>query len=234
MTRTRLLLVDDHAILRETLKMLLRTHPDLDVVGEAKDANEALTQTQHLQPDIICLDLSLPGGGGRLLTQLLERSPRSRVLVLTMHSDPATLRAMMGLGATGYIVKSSSPSILLAGIRAVAVGNTYVDPSLKNEAPPPPVRGGSPAKLSEREREVLRLLAQGFSHARIAELLFLSTKTVETYRTRLGHKLHLRDRADLVQYARAAGLLDELGETPGAASSQVSPPTAKDESADDS
>jgi two-component system response regulator NreC len=212
MKRTRLLLVDDHAILRETLKMLLRTHPDLDVVGEAKDATEALEQAQRLQPDIICLDLSLPGGGGRILSRLLEQVPRSRVLVLTMHSDPATLRAMMALGATGYIVKSSHPSVLLAGIRAVAVGETYIDPSLQTIAPPPLARGESVAKLSQREREVLRLLAQGCSHARIAEILFLSPKTVETYRTRLGHKLHLRDRADLVQYALAAGLLDSTGE----------------------
>jgi two-component system response regulator NreC len=208
MKRTRLLLVDDHAILRETLKMLLRTHPDLEVVGEAKDAAEALTQTQLLQPDIVCLDLSLPGGGSRVLSQILEFSPRTRVLVLTMHSDPATLRAMMALGAAGYIVKSSHPTVLLAGIRSVAVGETYVDPSLQEEAPPPPSRREPTAKLSEREREVLRLLAQGCSYARIAELLFLSPKTVETYRTRLGHKLHLRDRADLVQYALATGLLE--------------------------
>ena len=214
MKRTRLLLVDDHAILRETLKMLLRTHPDMEVVGEAKDAAEALTQTQLLQPDIVCLDLSLPGGGGRVLSQILEVSPRSRVLVLTMHSDSATLRAMMALGATGYIVKSSHPSVLLAGLRSVAVGESYIDPSLQVEAPPLPSRGETVAKLSDREREVLRLLAQGCSYARIAEQLFLSPKTVETYRTRLGHKLHLRDRADLVQYALAAGLLETPNESP--------------------
>jgi two-component system response regulator NreC len=224
MKRTRLLLVDDHAILRETLKMLLRTHPDMEVIGEAKDAAEALTQTQLLQPDIVCLDLSLPGGGGRVLSQILEVSPRSRVLVLTMHSDSATLRAMMALGATGYIVKSSHPSVLLTGLRTVAVGETYIDPSLQEEAPPPPLRGVTTAKLSDREREVLRLLAQGCSYARIAELLFVSPKTVETYRTRLGHKLHLRDRADLVQYALAAGLLEAPNEsTPDPAQTPGSP-----------
>jgi DNA-binding NarL/FixJ family response regulator len=214
MKQTRLLLVDDHAILRETLKMLLRTQPDMEVVGEAKVAAEAVTQTQLLQPDIVCLDLSLPGGGGSVLSQILEVSPRSHVLVLTMHSDSATLRAMMALGATGYIVKSSHPSVLLAGLRSVAVGKTYIDPSLQMEAPPSLRHSKMVEKLSKREREVLRLLAQGCSYARVAELLFISPKTVETYRTRLGQKLNLRDRADLVQYAFAAGLLETPNEFP--------------------
>jgi DNA-binding NarL/FixJ family response regulator len=208
MKRIRLLLVDDHAILRETLKMLLRTQPDFEVLGEAKDASEALAQVELLHPDIVLLDLSIPGGGGRIVAQMIAASGRPRVLVLTMHTEPATMRAMIALGASGYIVKSSSPSVLLTGLRTVAVGQVYIDPTLSTETSQSSGRVMPKVPLSEREREVLRLLAQGCSHARIAELLFLSTKTVETYRTRLGRKLDLRDRADLVQYALAAGLLD--------------------------
>jgi DNA-binding NarL/FixJ family response regulator len=213
MKQTRLLLVDDHAILRETLKMLLRTQAELEVVGEAKDASEALFQAEVLQPDVVLLDLSIPGGGGRIVSQIIALSPRTKVLVLTMHSEPATMRAMIALGARGYIVKSSSPAVLLSGLRSVADGQIFIDPSLRDEGEAKSGPRGAKAPLSEREREVLRLLAQGCSYARIAELLFLSTKTVETYRTRLGRKLNLRDRADLVQYALAAGLLDSTTES---------------------
>ncbi len=206
MPATRLFLVDDHAILRESLQLLIGSQPDFEVVGCAAGFADAFRGIQELQPDVVCVDLSMPGESGlRLIQQVAPRVAYTRWLVLTMHDDPSYLRAALTAGCNGYVLKSSRPAVLLAAIRAVARGELVIDEAVCEH-----LRRGRPAsaELSHREREVLGMLAQGLSHRQIAERLFLSAKTIETYRTRLGKKLGLCDRADLVRYAVEFGLFE--------------------------
>ena len=217
MDKTQLMLVDDHKVLRSGLRTLINQQPDLEVVAEANTAREALELATHLQPDLVVLDLTLPGGGSlELINELVENGPLPRVLVLSMHNDPAYARAALGAGATGYVVKTVSEEDLLAAIRAVRRGKAVVD--LDDEARTASVFGTSglqavrsPARatvgLSPREREVLRLLGQGHSNQAIAERLDLSPKTVATYRARIAEKLGLKTTADFVRYATDTGLL---------------------------
>lgn len=205
MPTTRLFLVDDHAILRESLQLLISSQPDLEVVGCAGGFADALRDIPELAPNIVCMDLSMPGESGlRLVQQLCGRVADTRWLVLTMHDDPSYVRAALAAGCKGYVLKSSRPAVLIAAIRAVARGELVIDEAVSEQIELG--RSGS-AELSQREREVMGMLAQGLSHRQIAERLFLSEKTIETYRTRLGKKLGLSDRADLVRYAVEFGLL---------------------------
>jgi two-component system response regulator NreC len=217
MAKIRVLLADDHAILRSGLRMLLSAQPDIDVVGEAEDSAEALRQACRLGPDVLLLDLTMPKGGGLpLLEQLHQRCPSVRVLVLTMHDDLALVRAALAAGACGYLVKTTADAELLTAVRAVARGRTFVDldvpaeqlTTLLGHAPERPSGPVRPAdRLSEREREVLLLLAEGYTNQAIADRLDLSVKTVETYRARIGDKLDLRTRPDFVRFAVETGLL---------------------------
>jgi two-component system response regulator NreC len=215
MLEARLLLADDHAVLRAGLRLLLDAQPDLKVVGEAGDGHEALALAESLQPDLILLDLSMPGlGGMQSLLPLRKAAPAARVLILTMHDDQGYLRQALQRGAAGYVLKKAADTELLSALRAVLRGEVYVHPSLTKsllEGLLPPSAGTAPSSpwetLSEREREVLNLVARGHTSAEIADRLSLSAKTVETYRARGMEKLGLRSRAALVQFALARGLL---------------------------
>jgi DNA-binding NarL/FixJ family response regulator len=215
MARIRILLADDHAVLRTGLRMLISSQRDLEVVGEASDGDEAVRKATALRPDVALVDLSMPGSGGlKAIERIRHAAPLTRVLVLTMHDVPAYLRASLAAGASGYVVKRSADSDLLAAIREVHRGHTVLDPSLEDRAAHGSLRrrGGvgsttPTALLSQREREVLELVAQGFTNQQIADRLGLSVKTVETYRARLVDKLGLQSRAELVRYALDSGVL---------------------------
>lgn len=218
----RVLIADDHAVLRSGLTMLLAAQGDIAVVGEAADGNEVTGKSRELRPDVVLLDLSMPGPpGGEVIRQVLRASPKSRVLVLTMHDDPAYLASAMLAGAAGYVVKKVADTELIQAIRAVHVGRTFVDLTRSSDPHPRPKepRGvpsrEAPKNLSRREVEVLRLLAQGHSNQQVAGLIKVSVKTVETYRTRLSEKLGLKGRAELYRFAVESGILDSDAGVPG-------------------
>jgi two-component system response regulator NreC len=210
----RLLVADDHAVLRAGLRMLLEVQRDMAVAGEAADGTAVLEKASELQPDVVLMDLSMPGPpSGEVIRQVLRDCPKTRVLVLTMHDDPAYLASAMAAGAAGYVVKKVADSELLSAIRAVHAGRTFVDLTQSLDTPSPAVPDGARAKgkrpkdLSRREREVLRLLAQGHSNQQIATQIRVSVKTVETYRTRLREKLGLKGRAEFYRFAVESGIL---------------------------
>jgi len=224
MGRIRVLIADDHAVLRAGLRVLIGAQPDMEVVAEAADGDEALRKTVETRPDVALVDITMPGRGGiQAIERIRQGCPATRVLVLTMHDVPAYLRSALAAGATGYVVKRAADSELISAIRGVHRGRTVLDSSLAvmvvQGAIGKKVSGGQPVGsatlLSPREREVLDLVAQGYTNQQIADRLGLSIKTVETYRSRLVEKLGLRSRADLVRYAVDSGLF---------ASGQASPP----------
>jgi two-component system response regulator NreC len=194
--------------------MLLEVQRDMAVAGEAGDGTEVLQKTRELQPDVVLMDLTMPGmPSGEVIRQVLRASPKTRVLVLTMHDDPAYLASALAAGAAGYVVKKVADSELLSAIRAVHAGRTFVDltQSLDTSSRAVPATGRTeserPKDLSRREREVLRLLAQGYSNQQIATQIKVSVKTVETHRTRLSEKLGLKGRAELYRFAVESGIL---------------------------
>jgi two-component system, NarL family, response regulator NreC len=214
-TPISVLIADDHAVLRAGLRMLLEVQRDMSVAGEAGDGVEAVQQARDLQPDVVLMDLTMPGPhSGEVIRRVLLASPKTRVLVLTMHDDPAYLASAMAAGAAGYVVKKVADSELLSAIRAVHAGRTFVDltQSLDSSSQTVPDRTHAkaerPQRLSRREREVLRLLAQGHSNQQVADKIRVSVKTVETYRTRLREKLGLKGRAELYRFAVESGILD--------------------------
>ena len=214
MKRIRILIADDHAVLRAGLRRLIGEQPDMDVVGEAADGEEAVRRTRELRPDVALMDLTMPGLGGlKAIERIRQDCPETRVLVLTMHDVPAYLRSVLAAGGSGYVVKRAADSELLSAIRSVYRGRTVLDPTLAVQVVQsglgkrPPVGGGDAAPhLSQREQEVLDLVAQGYTNQQIADRLGLSVKTVETYRARLVQKLGLRSRAELLRYAMDTGL----------------------------
>jgi DNA-binding NarL/FixJ family response regulator len=206
--RIRLLLADDHAILRAGLRMLLDAQPDMVVVAEAADGEEAVRQALDSRPDVAVVDLTMPGLSGVQTLQRLRRElPATRLLVLTMHDDPGYARLALAAGATGHVVKDRQSSELLAAIRAVHRGRTFVQvgaPAEPAEAGPAPL--APPPELSRREHQVLGLLARGHTNREVANILSLSVKTVETHRARLSDKLGLESRADIVRVAMGLGI----------------------------
>jgi two-component system response regulator NreC len=213
MERTRILLADDHSLLRDALRPYLQSQPDLDVVAEAGSAEEALRRTAETAPDVVLLDVVMPGGGGiGAVPELRRQNPGARVLILSEHAEPSYLRAALAAGASGYVLKASPASVLLEAIRAVRAGDTYVDEPMRPHLadPPPNNRAHNTApitRLSERERQVLVWLAQGLRYQAIAERMGVSVKTVETYRSRLTAKLGFKNRADLRRFAIESGIL---------------------------
>ena len=215
MPKIRVLIADDHAVLRAGLKLLVNAQADMEVVGEAANGPAAVRGARATAPHVVLLDLSMPGAR---FTQTIEHfgrlDPRPRVLVLTMHDDPAYLRVALLAGASGYIVKKAADIELLTAIRAVNQGRSFVDLTRPGE-PGPQVRrvsrdspaAGQPRPLSPREAEVLRLLAQGYTNQEAADHLAVSVKTIETHRKRLSDKLGLKSRAELFRFAVEVGLL---------------------------
>lgn len=209
----RVLIADDHGVLRAGLRALLKTEEDLQVVDEAADGETALRLASRLRPDIVLLDLSMPGPGGIEVTRKLkEMLPATRVLILTVHEDETLLREALNAGASGYIIKRAVESELINAIHAVSRGEIYVHPAmtkwlLKEPAPAAPKRR-DPAALTPREIEVLRLIVQGHTNSQIAEVLRLSVRTIESHRANLMGKLGLQSRVELVRYAVKNKLLD--------------------------
>lgn len=218
MSKMRLILVDDHAVLRAGLRMLLDSQPDMRVVGEAADGEEALRTCRELRPDVVLMDISLPGLNGIEATKVLRREcPQIRVLVLTMHDDEAYFKQVLQAGSSGYVLKKAADTELLSAIRAVHRGEVFLYPSMAKvlveellQARPSAPPGGAreaPTSLSEREKEVLRLIALGHTNQEIADVLYLSVKTVETHKARIMTKLGTRSRSELVRYAMQLNLV---------------------------
>jgi two-component system response regulator NreC len=210
----RVIIVDDHAVLRTGLRLLLDAESDIEVVGEAENGQQAIPLVQEIKPDIIILDLTMPGLGGLdTMKELRRLFPFCRVLVLTMHKDEGYLRRALAAGAMGYVLKQSDDQELLVALRAVARGEIYVPPALApgllgNLIPHPVGTVDSPKDtLSEREEQVIRLVAQGYTSQEVAEQLHLAVTSVETYRSRAMQKLELRGRVQLVQHALQVGWL---------------------------
>ncbi|MFO7545930.1 MAG: response regulator transcription factor [Trueperaceae bacterium] len=207
----RLLLVDDHAIVRAGVRMLLNAHDAMEVVGEAESAEEAIDRAEAWDPDIVLLDVSLPGLSGiDALEALRQRLPKARFIALSMHEDPEYVQRFLEAGGSGYVPKSSVESQLVDAILAVARGEYYAPARLLAElarelARPDPYRN---AKLTNREHEVVRQIARGATYREIAEELGISEKTVATYRERASEKLGVKSRAELVRWALEHGLLD--------------------------
>ena len=212
----RILLADDHAVLRAGLRVLLNGESDLQVIGEAGTGHETLQQIEEKQPDVVVLDLMMPEVKGLdIIEDITKDYPETRILVLTMHSDTQYVRHVIQSGAAGYVLKSGADTELIKAIRTVASGNSYLTPEATKvllddyrDSGIPPDKGRGLGALSDREHEVLVMTALGYSSREIGDLLFISPKTVDTYRQRLMEKLQLENRAELVQFALKHGLLD--------------------------
>ena len=210
----RVALCDDHAVVRSGLRRILADEADIEVVGEAGTAEEAVALAGATRPDVFVMDLGLPGTSGIAATrEVVAANPSTKVLVLTVHDDVAYLRKAFDAGARGYLVKEAADVELILAVRHVATGQDYVHPALGAALLAPgataPRAGGPGGELSERELEVLRLVALGHTNAEIAAELYVSVRTVETHRAHLQQKLGIKTRADLVRYAREIGLLEE-------------------------
>ena len=210
----RIALCDDHAVVRSGLRRILDAEDDLEVVGEASTVEEAIALATETRPDVFVMDLGLPDGSGITATADVSRvSPATRVLVLTVHDDIAYLRRAFEAGAMGYLVKDAADVELVHAVRQVAGGHQYVHPTLGAALLAPDVQpgrlSGPGGELSEREIEVLQLIAWGLTNAEIAERLFVSIRTVETHRAHIHQKLDVHTRAELVRLARGANLLDD-------------------------
>ena len=209
----RVLIVDDHAVVRSGLRLVVGAEDDLEVVGEAGSAREAIFEARALKPDVILLDVVMPDQSGLdVLPTLLHEQPQARVLVLSMQDDPQYVRRAFAEGASGYVLKEAADTEVVAAIREVARGGRYVHPELGARliaAEAEDERRAEEDPLSDREREVLRLLALGHTNQEIAKQLYISIRTAETHRAHIMQKLRLSTRAELVRYAIAHGLLDE-------------------------
>lgn len=206
MNRTRVLLADDHALVRSGLRALLEAEPDMEVVGEAEDGVMVVETCRKLQPEVVVMDLTMPGRGGISATEDLRTElPETKVVVLTMHDDNAYLRLAQLAGAAGFVLKKSLATELIQAIRIVHAGGTHFPVT---EATPGLNSAQTPLEsITDREREVLTLVALGNTTAEIARKLHISEKTVETHRAHIGEKLGLRTRAELVRFALEHGLL---------------------------
>ena len=214
MTKLRVFLADDHAVVREGLKALINAQPGMEVSGEASDGRTACQQVEQLQPDVVVMDVSMPEMNGAQATEQLKQTcPHVKVLALTVHEDKGYLRQLLEAGASGYMLKRAVAEELIHAIRTVAAGGVYLDPTVAGKVVGGFVRKPSAkgvaegSDLSEREIEVVRLIAAGYSNKEIAGQLTLSVKTVETYKARSMEKLGLHSRAEIVRYALQRGWL---------------------------
>jgi two-component system, NarL family, response regulator NreC len=203
----RIVLADDHAVVRSGLRLLLDSEADFEVVAEAGDVESARRYVRGHHPAVLVLDLNMPGGSSlEAIPEILAESPETQIVVLTMQEEPAFARHALGAGALGYVLKEAADDELVQAVRRAASGETYMNPRLgaRLASEPPP---GPPDDLSEREVDVLRLIALGHTNAEIAVQLFLSVRTVETHRAHIQQKLRLSSRAELVRYALDRGLM---------------------------
>lgn len=215
MSELRVVLADDHEVVRSGLRALVDGTPGMSVVGEARDGAEACIRACELNPDVVVMDVSMPRLDGAEATERLRKEcPGVRVLALTMHEDRGHLTRLLQAGASGYLLKRAAADELVRAIQVVAAGGTYVDPLLAGSVLTGAVPGrrhpeGSPERLSDREEDVLRRIAWGASNKKIAADLGISVKTVETYKARVADKLGLRSRTEMVRYAVQQGWLAE-------------------------
>ena len=212
----RVFIADDHGVLRGGLRVFIGAQPDMEIVGEAATGPDAVSGIQQTEPDVVLMDISMPGGGGlAAMAAVKRRRPKTRFLVLTGHDQSGYLRAAAEAGAVGYVVKNAVDTELLAAIRAVAAGRTFVSPSLETGLAPPttfPARASTADRtgttaLNEREREILVRVAEGYTNLQIADELQLGIKSIETSRARVMEKLGLASRSDLVRFALESGIL---------------------------
>jgi two-component system response regulator NreC len=205
--------VDDHAVVRSGIKLLLEREADIEVIGEAGNAKDAIFRARALKPDVLLLDVVMPGESGiEVLPKLLKESPDTKILVLSMQDDPRYVREAFASGAHGYVLKEAADEEVVSAVREIAAGGRYVHPALgaRLVAAEAEARAAAEADpLSEREREVLRLLALGHTNQEIAKMLYISVRTAETHRAHIMQKLGLATRAELVRYALTHGLLEE-------------------------
>jgi two-component system, NarL family, response regulator NreC len=215
--KMRILLADDHTILRAGLKMMLNAQPDMEVVGEAQDGRQAIQEAQRLQPDIVLMDITMPDMNGIEATKQIKRNhPTARVLILTMHEHDEYVFQALRAGASGYMLKEAADTDLISALHVVQSGQFYLSPAAQSVMVGDylqRVRTGeekdSYSSLTEREREILKLVAEGHTNNQIAERLVISPKTVDTHRTHIMDKLNLHSRAELVKYAMRRGLLED-------------------------
>lgn len=213
MSKLRVFLADDHPVVRGGLKGLIDAQADMEVVGEAADGASAVRGVLDLRPDVAVMDVSMPGvGGAEATARLRAESPAVKVLALTAHEDRGYLQLLLKAGASGYVLKRAAADDLVRAIRRVAAGDTYIDPSVAGQLLPAPGRARADvpkagADLSDREEEVLRLIAQGHPVKQIAAQLDVGIRTVETYKARAMEKLGFKTRADVVRYAAQRGWL---------------------------
>jgi DNA-binding NarL/FixJ family response regulator len=212
MKKMRVLLAENHETVREGLKMIIDREPDMEIVGEAADGHEAIERALHLEPNVIVMDISMPGLNGLKATRKLKAvRPEIQVVALTRHREGGYLQELLQAGASGYVLKQSSSEELIRAIRAVGSGKSYLDPAVTTTIVSNYSGGqvnldaGSVAKLSNREREVLRLIALGYSNKEIAAQLEISVKTVEAHKANSMRKIGLRSRIDIVNYALLQG-----------------------------
>jgi two-component system response regulator NreC len=208
MSKIRVLLADDHAILRSGIRALLEDEPDLEVVGEAEDGHEVIRMAAELEPDIVLIDIAMPRLNGLEATRrIMQSNPQAKILILSMHENEEYVRQVFASGAMGYILKDAAVRELLGAIRAIYRGEVVLSPAITRLVVEDYLRWGDlqmnhlDSGLSPREREVLQLIAEGYTNSEIAGILSISIKTVQSHRTNLMRKLNLHDRGDLIKYA---------------------------------
>jgi two-component system response regulator NreC len=209
-TALRVALLDDHEVVRSGLARVLETQPGITVCGEASGGAEAVELARTAQPDVFVVDLSLPGESGmQIIPKIREASPRTRVLVLTMHDDASYVRESTAAGANGYVLKQTSMTDIVDAVRVVATNDRYIDPSLglRPSCVGPDEEPKIELNLTARELDVLRLIANGYTNNEVGKELYISVRTVETHRARIQQKLGVKSRAQLAQIARSAGLV---------------------------
>ena len=216
MGKIRILIADDHRIIRDGLQGLINAEPDMEIVGEADDGQSALQQVKDLQPHVVVMDISMPGMGGVRATERIRREcPSTKVIVLTAYEDKGYIGQMLRAGATGYVLKLAAAEELIKAIRVAAEGGTYLDPTaagkvvngyVRQKSAKAKVRGDN---LTEREQEVLRLVARGYTNKEIAAQLDISVKTAEAHKSNFMEKLGLESRAEIVRYTLSRGWLQD-------------------------
>ena len=217
MRSIRVLLVDDHVLVREGIRSLLQLHNDIDVVGEASDGREAIQKTRELDPDVVVMDISMPSMGGIEATrQILKENTTARIVVLSRHDNLSYARSLLKAGASGYVPKKAVSTELAAAIRAVYTGDMYLHPSIAKVVARDYVqlvqlehKRDPYERLTEREKEILKLIAEGYSSHQIADRLYLTVKTVLNHRRNIMEKLGIENPAQLIKYAIKIGLVDE-------------------------